>query len=99
AHAGHDHGTPVLVNPYADRELQGRLAIGCTRGRGTREGFGPAQHDLTRPDAGPKTYDRLGASYARSVVRFTSLQLIVDAPVTAARRNEREIGLTLKTGF
>lgn len=99
AHAGHDHGTPVLVNPHADRELQGRLAVGWTRGRGTLEGFGLAQQDLTNPDDGAKTYARAGASYEWSVVGFTRLQLIVDVPVTAARRNEREIGLTLKTGF
>src|SRR5690606_31780561 len=99
AHAGHDHGTPVFVNPHADREAQARVAVGWTRGRGTLEGFGLAQHDLTGPEDGARTYARAGASYEWTLVRFTSLQVIADVPVTAARRNEREIGLSLKTGF
>lgn len=102
AHAGHDHGpegTPVLVNPHSDREAQGRVAIGWTRGRGTVEGFGLAQYDLLDPDDGARTYARAGLSWEWALMRFTSLQVIADIPVTSARRNERELGLSFKTGF
>jgi len=98
AHAGHDHGaTPVLVNPHADRELQGRLAVGWIKGRGTFEGYGLSQTDLT--SSGPETYARAGVSYEWSLMRFTALQIIGDLPVTAARRNEAEVGVTIKTGW
>src|SRR5690606_17347610 len=86
AHEGHDHAVPVLVNPHADRELQWRAAAGWTRGRGTLEGFGLGQTDVTA--AGPKAFVRAGASYEWNLARFTALQLIADAPVTAVRRNE-----------
>ncbi len=99
AHAGHDHGTPVLVNPHADREAQARVAVGWTRGRGTLEGFGLAQYDLTDVAGDARTYARAGASYEWAVWGFTRVQVIADVPVTAARRNEREMGVTLKTGF
>lgn len=98
AHAGHDHdATPVLVNPHADREAQWRASAGWVRGRGTLEGFGLGQTDMT--DAGPETFVRAGVSYEWMLVRFTSLQVIGDIPVTSPRRNETEVGLTVKTGF
>lgn len=101
AHEGHDHGegasTPVLVNPHADREAQGRMAVGWVKGRGTLEAFALSQTDLTSAAGG--TYARAGASYEWSLARFTAVQFIGDVPVTSARRNEGEFGLTVKTGF
>lgn len=101
AHEGHDHGdgtaTPVLVNPHADREAQARVALGWGRGRGTLEAFALSQTDLTSAASG--TYGRAGASYEWVLTGFTAVQLTADAPVTTARRNDSEFGLTLKTGF
>jgi hypothetical protein len=98
AHAGHDHeATPVLVNPHADREVQWRAAAGWMPGRGTLEGFGLGQTDVTA--TGPKTFVRAGASWEWTLARFTSLQMIGDVPVTTVRRSEVEIGLALKTGL
>jgi hypothetical protein len=98
AHEGHDHGAAlVLVNPHADREIQARVALGLIRGRATLEGFGLTQTDVS--STGPETYARVGALYEWSLVSFTSLQVLGDLPVTAARRNEAEIGVTIKTGW
>jgi hypothetical protein len=92
--------SPVLVNPHADREAQTRAAVGWTRGRGTAEAFALGQADVTALGSrGPTSYLRAGASYAWSLGRFTALNVIVDAPVTAARRNELEIGVGVKTGW
>jgi len=100
-HEGHEHDdgttTPVLVNPHADREAQYRVALGWTRGRGTLEGFSLGQFDVT--DGSPEAYARAGASYAWSLGRFTAVSLMADAPITAARRNELEIGVGVKTGW
>ncbi|HEX2612590.1 MAG TPA: hypothetical protein VHO02_03240 [Fibrobacteria bacterium] len=103
AHEGHEHGesataTPVIVNPHADREIQWRAATGWTRGRSTLEGFTLAQHDVTG-EAGPDFYLRAGASWEWAIGNMSALQLIGDLPVTAARRNEAEIGLALRTGW
>lgn len=101
AHEGHDHegnAVPVVVNPHADREVQWRAATGWTRGRSTLEGFGLGQTDMTG-NPGPKVYLRAGASWEWTLGRFSALQFIADAPVTAARRNEAELGLTLRTGW
>ena len=102
-HEGHEHEgvtSPVLVNPHANREVQARVAVGWTRGRGTVEGFTLGQTDVTAlKSRGPTSYLRAGASYEWSFARFTALQFIADAPVTAARRNEFEIGVGLKTGW
>jgi hypothetical protein len=99
-HEGHEHGgvtSPVLVNPHADREAQVRASAGWTRGRGTAEVFTFGQVDVTA--GGPTSYLRAGASYAWSLGRFTALHVIADVPVTAARRNEAEIGVGVKTGW
>jgi hypothetical protein len=99
-HEGHEHEgvtSPVLVNPHADREAQYRAAAGWTRGRGTAEVFALGQADVTAN--GPTSYVRAGASYAWSLGRFTALNVIADAPVTSARRNELEIGVGVKTGW
>jgi hypothetical protein len=102
AHNGVDHGdgtsTPVIVNPHADREVQWRAASGWTRGRSTLEGFALAQHDVTG-EAGPDFYLRAGASWEWMLGHMSALQLIADVPVTAARRNEAEVGLALRTGW
>jgi hypothetical protein len=97
AHAGHDHETPVLVNPHADRELQTRAAIGWSRGRGIVEAFGLTQTDITSDKTG--TYARAGGSYEWTIARFTALQFFGDLPVTTTRRNEGELGLLIKTGL
>lgn len=104
-HEGHEHEdgstTPVLVNPHADREIQWRAATGWTRGRSTLEGFTLAQHDITGEESasGSGFYLRTGASWEWALGRVSALQLIADVPVTAARRNEVEIGLALRTGW
>lgn len=99
-HEGHEHEgveSPVLVNPHADREAQARAAVGWIQGRGTTEAYAFGQVDAT--DSGPTTYLRAGASYAWALGRFTALNVSVDAPLTAARRNELEIGAGVKTGW
>jgi hypothetical protein len=100
AHEGHDHegqATPVLVNPHADREAQWRAAVGWVRGRFTLEGFTIGQYDATAAATG--TYARAGASLERAFGRYAAIQVIADAPVTSARRNDLEVGLALKTGW
>ena len=97
AHEGHDHGAaPVLVNPHGDRELQGRLAAGRVFGKATVEAFALGRSDLTD---GARLYLRAGASWERRLGRFSAVRLIADAPATAARRNELELGVALKTGW
>jgi hypothetical protein len=101
AHEGHDdegHAVPLVVNPHADREVQWRAAAGRMRGRSMLEGFTLAQHDVTG-EAGPDFYLRAGASWEWAIGHMSALQLIGDLPVTAARRNEAEIGLALRTGW
>lgn len=88
----------MLVNPHADREVQWRAALGWTRGRSTLEGFGLGQADMTG-NGGPGVYVRTGSSWEWTLGRFSALQLIADVPVTAARRNEAEVGLSLRTGW
>lgn len=101
AHEGHDstgNAVPTLVNPHADREIQWRAAAGWVRGRSTLEGFTLARHDVTG-GAGPDFYLRAGASWEWALGHASGLQLIADLPVTSARRNEAEIGLSLRTGW
>jgi hypothetical protein len=99
-HEGHDHGpesveSPVLVNPHADREVHLRAALGRVRGNSTVELFAFGQVDATHPES----YLRMGVSWERSLGRFSSVQFIADAPLTAARRNDLEVGVGVKTGW
>jgi hypothetical protein len=102
AHNGVDHGaavaTPLLVNPHGDREVHWRAAVGYRpRERWTLEGFALGTADITESDA--VYFTRAGVSCEWSLTSAVGLQVVADAPVTAARRSEATVAVDIKVGW
>jgi hypothetical protein len=90
-HNGEDHGAaPVLVNPHGDREIHWRAGLARILGRSTVEGFALGQTDLSD---GARQYVRAGLGWDHALGGGLGLRLTADAPVSAARRAEMELGV------
>ena len=99
AHNGVDHGTgqvaPSFVNPHGDREAQWRAGVGrMFMHRWMLEAFALGQADMSVSNL--VFYTRAGASAEWMLTPAVALQVIADAPVTAARRSEAALGVDVK---
>lgn len=102
AHNGVDHNTglavPQYVNPHGDREAQWRLGVGrMFMHRWMVEAFTLGAADVTEPNT--VFYARAGASAEWMLTSSFGLQVMADAPVTAARRSEAALGVDVKVAW